>query len=98
MIPPDLERKLCGSAEREGKGLDARVEELDLEASIVDRLLLPDQLIQPLFANRAVALGVDVDSMRSTRRFAVDQHAEAHRSSTRRPHDEMEVARMKAVR
>src|SRR5882762_1209968 len=50
-----------GSAERERKRLHARIEELDLELSVSDGVRLSDQLIQPLFGNRAVALVVDVD-------------------------------------
>ena len=36
-----------GSTEREHKGFDTRIEKLDLDISIRDRLGLPDQLIQP---------------------------------------------------
>jgi hypothetical protein len=45
-----------GSAERERESFHARVEKLDFELTIGDRLLLPDQLIKPLLAHRAVAL------------------------------------------
>jgi len=54
-----------GSAERERKRLQARIEELDLEQSVRDGVRLSDQLIQPLLGNRAVALIVDVDSVSS---------------------------------
>src|SRR5215208_591755 len=64
-----------GSAERERKSLDARIEELDLELSIGDGLRLPDQLIQPLFGERAVALVVDVVSVSGARRLSVDEDA-----------------------
>jgi non-heme chloroperoxidase len=53
-----------GSPERERKRLDARIEELDLELAVGDGLRLPDQLIQPLPGQRAVALFVDVHSVR----------------------------------
>src|SRR5262249_1115748 len=46
-----------GSAERERKSLHARSEKLDLKLSITDGLSLSNQLMQPLFDNRAVALG-----------------------------------------
>jgi hypothetical protein len=72
--------------------------ELDLELPVSDGLGLPDQLIHPRFGYRALALVVDVDSVRDARRLSIDQHAESHRSSpSRRPHHEMKIARMKAV-
>ena len=67
-----------GSAEREREGLHARIEKLDLEQSIGDGPGLPDQLIQPLLGNRAVALLVDVDAVSSTWRLSIDQHAKPH--------------------
>src|ERR1700694_5816464 len=93
MIPPN------GSAERERKRLHARIEELDLELSVSDGVRLPDQLIQPLLGNRAVALVVDVASVSSARRLSVDEHAKSHGSSSRRRcHDEMKIAGVKTVR
>src|SRR5438552_4787949 len=87
------------SPERERKGLHARIEKLDLELTISDGLRLPDQLIHPLLGDRAVALVVDVDSVSSARRFPIDEHAKAHGSPWHsRPHDEMEIAGVKAVR
>ena len=77
-------------AKREREGLRAGIEELDLEQSIDDRLGLSDQLIQPLFGNRAVALVVDVDAMGRARYLPVDQHAKPDRIAWRcRTHDEM---------
>src|SRR5437867_2112132 len=88
-----------GSAEREHKCLHARIEKLDLELSIGDGLRLSDQLIQPLFGNRAVALVVNVNSVTSARWLSIDEHAKSHGSSSRcRPHDEMKIAGVKAVR
>src|ERR1700712_5092834 len=79
-----------GSAEREGKRLHARIEKLDLEPPIDNRLRLPDQLIHPLFGHRAVALGVDVGSVGRARRLSIEVEAEWHRrSSRRRSHHEM---------
>jgi len=74
-----------GSAEREHKGLHARIEKLDLELSIGDGLRLSDHLIQPLFGSwgnpyrpRAVAFElrefrIDLGSLRKNpRRFRAD--------------------------
>ena len=60
------------STEREHKHFHTRIEELDLEQAIRDRLRLPDQLIQALLGHGAPALRVDVDAVRGTRRLAVD--------------------------
>src|SRR5829696_10436528 len=91
---------LCrGSAERERISLHSRLEKLDLELSISDGLRLSDQLIQPLFANRTVALVVNVDSVSSARRPSIDEHAKSHgRSSRCRSHDEMKIAGVKVIR
>ena len=60
---------------------------------------LPDQLIQPLFCHRAVALVVNVNSVSSARRLSIDEHAKSHgRSSRCRSHDEMKIAGVKAIR
>src|SRR3989442_2389432 len=64
-----------GSAERERKRLHARIEELNLELSVSDGGRMSDQLIQPLFCNRAVALVVDVDPVGSAWRLSMDEHA-----------------------
>src|SRR5207237_5238938 len=74
----DRVNSLCrGSAERERESLHARIEKLDLELSISNGLGLPDQLIQPLFCKRAVALVVNVNSMSSARRLSIDAHAKS---------------------
>src|SRR5215211_7964599 len=95
----DRVKSLCrGSAERERKSLHTRIEKLDLELSINDGLRLSDQLIQPLFANRAVALLVNVDPVSSARHLSADEHAKSHgRSSSCRSHDEMKIAGVKVV-
>src|SRR5258706_14026187 len=87
----DRVKSLCrGSAERERKRLHARIEKLDLELSISNGLRLSDQLIQPLFGHRAVALLVNVNSVSSARRLSIDAHAKSYRSSSRcRSHDQM---------
>src|SRR5262249_3753679 len=88
----------CALAEGERIGFHARIEKRDLEQSISDGLWLPDQLIQPLFAQRAVALVVNVTSVSRARRQSIDEHAKPHgRSSRRRSHDQMQIAGMKAV-
>src|SRR5215218_7107925 len=91
---------LCrGSAERERKSLHARIEKLDLELSIGDGLRLPEQLVQPLFADRAVALLVDVDPVSGARRLSIDEYAKRHRqTSLGRSHHEVHVARMEPDR
>jgi hypothetical protein len=47
-------------ASREVAGLRTAVEELDLERPVVNRTLLPDQLVHPLFLKQARAVLVDV--------------------------------------
>src|SRR5260370_15445137 len=70
---------LCrGSAERERESLHARIEKLDLELPISNGLRLPDQLIEPLFGSRAVALLVNVTAMSRARRLSIEEHAKAH--------------------
>ena len=55
--------------------------------------------MKPLFADFAVALIVGVDAVRCAGRLSIDAHAHAHRgSASSGSHDEMEVARVKAVR
>jgi hypothetical protein len=85
-------------AEGEGVGLDARVEEGDLEGALADRARLADELVEPRFGDRAVALVVDVDAVRGARRLPVEPHAEPHgRPPCCRSHDQMEVAGVEAV-
>src|ERR687894_2106959 len=79
-----------GSAEREAISLRPRIEKLDLEQPFGDGLGLPDQLVQPLFADRAVALLVDVGSVSAVRRLSVEEHAKRHRqTSLGRSHHEV---------
>ena len=66
------------SAERERERLHASIEELDLELSIADRSRLPDQLIQALFAGRAVAAGVDVAAVSGTRWLTINRHPKTY--------------------
>src|SRR5437667_2786111 len=87
------------SSEREHVRLDPGVEELDLEQSIADRRGLVDQLIHPLVVGNAVAVLVDIDAVRAPRWLAVEVDAESHRRVRgRRPHHEMKVTGMEAIR
>src|SRR5918992_1305114 len=94
-----IECSCRGSTEREAISLHPRIEKLDLEESIGDGLRLPDQLVQPLFAERAVALLVNLSSVSSARRLSIDEHAKRHRqTSLGRSHHEVHVARMEPDR
>src|SRR5215207_4756731 len=87
------------SAEGEAISLHPRIEKLDLKLSISDGLGLSDQLVQPLFADRAVALFVNVAPVSGARRLSIDEHAKRHRqTSLGRSHHEVHVARMEADR
>src|SRR5262245_56906777 len=86
------------SAKREGKHLYARIEKLDLEKSIDNGFGLADQLIQSLFANRTVALFIDVAAVSSAWRLSINEHAKAYRDAGPcRSHDKMEITGVKAV-
>ena len=65
-------------AEGEGVGLNARVEEGDLEGVLADGATLADELVEPRFGDPAVAVVVDVDSVRGDRRLPVDAHAKSY--------------------
>jgi hypothetical protein len=95
----DVPRLRRGSAERERKHLHARIEKHDLELPIGDGLRLPDQLIEPLCRHRAIAVVVDIQSVRRAGRLAIEEHAKAHGSAPRgQPHDEMQITGVKTVR
>src|SRR3989442_10472895 len=82
-----------GSSEREREGFNARIKKLDLELPIHDRPRLPDQLIQSLFGDHALALLFDITAVRRARRLPVEADAESHRSPARcGSHDQMNVA------
>ena len=66
------------SAEGEGESIHARTEKLDFELSIGNGFWLPYQLVQPLFGHYAVALLVDVESVRGSRWPSIDRHAKSH--------------------
>src|SRR5256885_15321651 len=87
------------SSEREHERLDSGVEELDFEQPVADPRGLADQLIRPLVVRNAVAVVVDVDTVRAPGRLAVETDPESHsRVRGRRPHDEMKVTGMEAIR
>ena len=87
------------SAEGEAERLDACVEELDLEGAFADRGRLADELVRALLGDRAVAVGVDVGSVRGGGWSAVQADAERdRRSALRRAHHEVDVARLEAER
>ena len=68
-LVPDL-------AEGEGVGLDARIQEGDLEGALGDRAGLADELVQPRFGQGAVALVVDVGAVGGSRGLPVEAHPE----------------------
>jgi hypothetical protein len=87
-----------GSAEREVKRFDSRLKKLDLKHTIRNRLGLPDQLIEALLGNCAIALVVNVAAMRRTRRMSIDENAKWHETLTRcRSHHEVNIPSVKAI-
>src|SRR5215216_7454043 len=87
-----------GLAEGEGVGLDARVEEGDLEGAVAYGTGLADELVQAWFGNGAVALVVDVGSVGGSRWLAVEKHPEPHRRpSAWRSHDQMQIPGVESV-
>ena len=74
------------------------VEERDLEGVLGDGTLLTDELIEPLFDNRAVAIRIHVTPLRRSRRVAIEQHVESYGGSRDCwAHDDIEVTSVKAV-
>src|SRR5471030_1327767 len=86
------------SAEGEGIGLGAGVQEFDAEGVVGHRAGLPHQLVQALAGDGAAAIGAGVAAMVLARRGAVDGDAEAHRFaiSTGTEH-QVQVAGMETV-
>src|SRR5215469_4934492 len=79
----DRLKSLCrGSAERERESLHARIEKLDFEHAISNGPRLSDQLIQPLFGHRAVALLVNIAAGSLARRLSIEEHVKSHRRSS----------------
>jgi hypothetical protein len=85
-------------AEGERVSLGAGVEERDFEGALGDRSGLADELVQPLFDDRAVALFVNVGAVSRARRLPLEEHAEAHGGPAGgRPHDQVEVTGVEAA-
>ena len=63
-----------GLTEGEGVGLDAGVEEGDLEGALDDGAGPADELAEPRFGDPAVARGIDVNPTGSSRWLFVDAH------------------------
>lgn len=87
-----------GSAEREVKSFYPRAEKLDLEQVIRDGFRLPDKLIQPLLGHFAIALIVNVATMRCARQMSINEDTKWNGGPSHcRSHDEMKIAGVKAV-
>ena len=83
--------------ERERKNLDAGIQKFDLESRVLDRPLLPDELIHPRLANLAGAIGGGIDSVIAAWRDAIQSHLEANGCSVlRRTQDHVKVAAVEA--
>jgi hypothetical protein len=67
-----LQRSDLASPEREDISLYAGVEEFDLKHSIGNGLRLPDELVEPQFRGRAIALLVDVGPVSVPRRATIE--------------------------
>src|SRR4030095_15276100 len=67
MTLPPLLTAPCGLAEGEGVGLDAGIQEGDLEGVLADRAGLAEELVQPRVGDRAVALVVQISSVGGSR-------------------------------
>ena len=84
-------------AECEHVCLDAGCHERDLERAVRNGSRLTKQLIEPLLGDGSAALFVNVESVSVTGRFAIDEYAERHGStSLTRSHNEVDVAGVEA--
>jgi hypothetical protein len=63
------------SAESKRKRFYPLIEKLDLELPVNDGLGLPDELVQPLFGNRAISLIIHVKSVSGAWRISVNQNS-----------------------
>jgi len=87
------------SAERKVISLSARIDKLDLEPAIHDRVRLSNELVKPWFDYRAVALEIGISTVSGVRRLSIDRYAKSQGSSSRCwPHHEIEITRMEAER
>src|SRR5215471_14764757 len=88
-----------GSTKGERERLHTGVQEFNLKQPIDDRLRLPDQLIQALFDDGAIALVADIAALPGPGRLTVNRDAKTHGTvRSRRPHNHVQVARVKAIR
>src|SRR6476660_1732631 len=84
--------------EGEHKRVHSRIEKLDLERSVNDRLRLPNQLIQPRFSDLPGPLWVEVETMGGTGHFTLHAYPESDRTSGGgRPHDQVKIPGMKPI-
>ena len=85
-------------AEGEGVGLDAGVQEGDLEGAVGDGAGLADQLVQPGVGDCAVARLVDVGAVGGAWWLAVEAHPEPDGTLWRgRSHDQVQVAGVEPI-
>ena len=85
-------------AEGERVGLNARIEERNLECVVSHGAVLADKLIEPLLGDSAPASAVNVNSVGGAGWLSVDEYVKADGSSSRcRAHDEMKIAGVEAV-
>src|SRR5918994_921885 len=86
-----------GSPKREAEELNTRFDELDLEDSLRDRSRLADELVGALLRDGAIAVAIDVGTVRAGCRLAVDTHAEGDRGTADRwPHHQVHIAGLEA--
>src|SRR5262245_47538949 len=86
------------SSECKRKRLHAGIQELDLEPPVLDRPLLPYQLMQPLVRDGSVPRLVHITAAVGARRLPVDCDPEPHTGPFLRwAHDQMKIARMELI-
>ena len=82
------------SPESEGVGLDARIEEADLERMIGDGTILPNKLVEPLPHHDTLAVGIDIGAMAVAGRHAVNRDTKPDGLAVSGAENEMEIAGM----
>ena len=68
-----------GSAKRKGVGLDAGIEEPDLEGAGLDVTQLADELVEPCRGDDTLACRIGIGAMVRAGRLAVERHLEVDR-------------------
>jgi hypothetical protein len=71
-------RYLIASAKRERIRVHARIEKLDGERAVLHGAGLPDELIQALLPNRAIAFVIDIGAPVPPRLVPIDCDAKTH--------------------